>query len=145
MPALAVAVIVAAGLFAASRWSLAHDRGGVLGYWVGMPAALLFLVALGTAWRHRSFGAGMRSGALSGLAAMLAVLAVSIPEAVVWFHRQAGYLSTGDAVPPSSQDAVSDVLRPEFLVAMIVFWIIGATGGAGLGAALARLRTPAAA
>ncbi|MFC7763033.1 hypothetical protein ACFQY4_36995 [Catellatospora bangladeshensis] len=61
---------------------------------------------------------------------------------MVWFHRRAGYLSTGDAVPPSWQDAVNDVLRPEFLLGMVVFWVIGAAGGAGLGAALARLRTP---
>ncbi|GAA1632056.1 hypothetical protein [Catellatospora bangladeshensis] len=141
-PALAVAGIAAAAVFAASRWSLAHERGGVLSYWISVPATLLFLVALGTAWRQRSFGAGLRTGALAGLAAMPAVLAVSIPEAVVWFHRRAGYLSTGDAVPPSWQDAVNDVLRPEFLLGMVVFWVIGAAGGAGLGAALARLRTP---
>ncbi|HEY1346881.1 MAG TPA: hypothetical protein VGF54_17985 [Streptosporangiaceae bacterium] len=75
----------------------------------------------------------------------MAVLAVGIPEALVWMHQQAGYLSTGDAVPPTWPSAVGDVLRPEFLLGMTVFWTTGAAGGAALGAALGRLRsgTPA--
>lgn len=140
--AAATAVVVAAGTLAASRWSLAHDRGGVLGYWIGVPSVMLLVVALTTAWRARSFGSGLRVAAVAGLAAMVAVLAVSIPEAVFWAHQQAGYLSTGDAVPPTWQAAVGDVLRPEFLSVMIVFWAVGAAGGAALGAALARLHTP---
>ncbi|MEV5410857.1 hypothetical protein AB0K60_18700 [Thermopolyspora sp. NPDC052614] len=135
-----VAVLVAGGSFAASRWSLAHDRGGVLVFWMAVPSALLFAVALVTAWRTRSFGSGLRVGAVAGLAALVAVLAVGVPEAVVWAHRQAGYLSTGDAVPPSWQAAVGDVLRPEFLVAMIVFWAMSAAGGAALGLAFGRPR-----
>jgi len=31
------------------------------------------------------------------VAALIAVVAVGIPEAVVWAHQKAGYLSTGDA------------------------------------------------
>lgn len=73
----------------------------------------------------------------------MTVLAVGIPEAVVWAHQHAGYLSTGDAVPPTWQSAVRDVLRPEFLVGMIVYWTTSAAGGAALGAALGRLRTAA--
>ncbi|GAB4051215.1 hypothetical protein [Catellatospora paridis] len=138
-----VAVAVAAGNFAASRWSLAHDRGGVLDFWVAFPSVLLLAVALGTAWRSRSFGSGMRAGVLSGLAALVAVLAVSIPEAVVWANRQAGYLSTGDAVPPTWQSAVLDVLRLEFLVMMVVFWLAGTASGAALGTALRRRPTSA--
>ncbi|UWP79953.1 hypothetical protein Dfulv_32955 [Dactylosporangium fulvum] len=145
--AAGVAVVVAGGSFAASRWSLEHGQGGILGFWVIVPNVLLFVVALATAWRTRSFGSGLRAGALAGLAALVAVLAVGIPEAVVWAHRKAGYLSTGDAVPPTWQAAVLDVLRPEFLVGMIVFWTMSAAGGAVLGAALSaalgRLRTGA--
>ncbi|MFE9694309.1 hypothetical protein [Micromonospora sp. NPDC005806] len=137
--AAGVAVAVAGGSFAASRWSLAHDQGGVLSFWMAVPSVLLLAVALATAWRTRSFGSGLRAGALAGLAALVAVLAVGIPEAAVWAHQQAGYLSTGDAVPPTWQSAVRDVLRPEFLVGMIVFWTTGAAGGAALGAALGRL------
>ncbi|WP_144127564.1 hypothetical protein [Catellatospora sichuanensis] len=84
IPAAGVAIVVAGGNFAASRWSLAHDQGGVLSFWVSFPSFLLLAVALAAAWRSRSFGAGLRTGALSGLAALVAVLAVSIPEAVVW-------------------------------------------------------------
>ncbi|MEO3856318.1 hypothetical protein [Acrocarpospora sp. B8E8] len=138
--AAGVAVVVAAGSFAASRWSLEHGRGGVLGFWMAVPSVLLLAVALTTAWRNRSFGSGLRAGALAGLAALVAVLAVGIPEAVVWANEQAGYLSTGDAVPPTWQSAVLDVLRPEFLVGMIAFWTMGAVGGAALGTALGRLR-----
>ena len=142
VPAAGTAVVVAAGIFAASRWSLAHDRGGVLGYWVGVPSAVLLVVALTTAWQTRSFGSGLRVGVMAGLAAMVAVLGVSVPEAVLWANRQAGYLSTGDAVPPTWQAAVGDVVRPEFLGVMIVFWTVGAAAGAALGAAPARLHTP---
>jgi len=139
--AAGVAVVVAGGSFAASRWSLTHGRGGVLSFWVAVPSVLLFAAALAAAWRSRSFGSGLRTGALAGLAALLAVLAVGIPEALVWAHQQAGYLSTGDAVPPTWQSAVGDVLRPEFLLGMIVFWVTGTAGGAALGTALGRLRT----
>ncbi|GIF98802.1 hypothetical protein [Catellatospora citrea] len=140
LAAAVVAVAVAVGNFAASRWSLTHDRGGVLDFWLAFPSVLLLAVAFVTAWRSRSFGSGMRTGALSGLAAMVAVLAVSIPEAVVWANRQAGYLSTGDAVPPSWQSAVLDVLRLDFLVVMVVFWLVGTAGGAALGTAFGRRR-----
>ena len=139
--AAGVAAVVAAGSFAASRWSLTHDRGGVLSFWMAVPSVLLLAVALAAAWRHRSFAAGLRTGGLAGLAALVAVLAVGIPEALVWAHQQAGYLSTGDAVPPTWQAAVGDVLRPEFLLGMIVFWATGTAGGAALGTALGRLRT----
>ncbi|GAA1400409.1 hypothetical protein [Catellatospora coxensis] len=136
--AAGVAVVVAAGSFAASRWSLAHDRGGILDFWVVGPSVLLLAVALVTAWRNRSFGAGLRAAALSGLAALVAIVAVGVPEALVWAQRQAGYLSTGDAVPPTWQSAVLDVVRPDFLLVMIVFWAVGAAGGAALGTALRR-------
>jgi hypothetical protein len=141
--AAGVALAVAGGSYAASRWSLAHDRGGVLAFWMAVPSILLFAVALATAWRTRSFGSGLRAGALAGLAALVAVLAVGVPEAVVWANQQAGYLSTGDAVPPTWQSAVRDVLRPEFLIGMIVFWTTATAGGAAIGAALGRRRTSA--
>ncbi|GIH24968.1 hypothetical protein Aph01nite_32780 [Acrocarpospora phusangensis] len=136
--AAAVALVVAAGCYAASRWSLSHGRSGILAYWTGFPSVLLFAVTLASAWRNRSFGSGLRVGVLGGISAMVAVLAVSIPEAVVWANERAGYLSTGDAVPPTWQAAVLDVVRPEFLVAMLVFWIPGVVGGAAIGTALGR-------
>jgi hypothetical protein len=139
--AAGVALLVAAASFAASRWSLAHERGGILGFWLAVPTILLFAVALFTAYRTRSFGSALRASTLAGTAAAVAVIAVAIPEAVVWANRRAGYLSTGDAVPPDWQSAVGDVLRPEFLIVMVVFWIIGATGGAAVGTAFGRLFT----
>ncbi|WP_446219334.1 hypothetical protein [Micromonospora sp. IBHARD004] len=138
--AAGTAVVVAGSTLAASRWSLAHDRGGILGFWVFLPMPLLLAVALTTAWRNRSFGAGLRTGALAGLAALVAVLAVSLPEAVVWANQHAGYLSTGDAVPPTWQAAVLDVLRPEFLLGMIFEWTAGTATGAALGTALGSRR-----
>ena len=132
---------MAGGSFAASRWSLTHGQGGVLGFWMAVPSVLLLAVALAAAWRNRSFGSGLRAGVLAGLAALVAALAVGIPEALVWAHQQAGYLSTGDAVPPTWQSAVGDVLRPEFLLGMIVFWTTGTAGGAALGTAFGGLRT----
>jgi hypothetical protein len=135
---------VAFGTFAASRWSLAHDRGGVLGFWLAVPSALLFAVTLDWARRSRSFGSGLRTGARAGLAALVAVLVVALPEALVWADRQAGYLSTGDAVPPDWQSAVGDVLRPEFLLGMIALWTMGTASGAALGTALGRLSAGAA-
>ncbi|GID29491.1 hypothetical protein [Paractinoplanes brasiliensis] len=140
LQASGVAVLVAGGVFIASRWSLAHEQGGVLSTWVTLPSVLLFVVTLTTAWRHRSVSAALRTGAVAGLGALAGMLAVSIPEAVVWAERHAGYLSTGDALPPTWQAAVGDVLRPEFLVGSIVFWAMGALSGAALGAAFGRLR-----
>ncbi|MET7403618.1 hypothetical protein ABZS66_60125, partial [Dactylosporangium sp. NPDC005572] len=137
-----VAVVVAAASFAASRWSLEHDRGGILGFWVAVPSALLFAVALATAWRTRSFGAALRATTLAGAAALVAVLAVAVPEAVVWTHARAGYLSTGDAVPPDWQSAVWDVLRPEFIVGMVAYWVMSTIGGAALGRTLGHLSAP---
>ncbi|NMO53224.1 hypothetical protein HH310_18745 [Actinoplanes sp. TBRC 11911] len=128
-----VALAVAGGTFAASRWSLAHGAGGILGFWMTTPSVLLCVVALVAAWRTRSFGSGLRTGALAALAALLAALAVGVPEAIVWADRHAGYLSTGDAVPPTWESAVRDVLRPEFLLAMLVFWTPATALGAGLG------------
>ncbi|MCD0451720.1 hypothetical protein LO762_21340 [Actinocorallia sp. API 0066] len=140
--ALGVAAVVAAGSFTASRWSLAHGQGGILGFWLTFPGAVLLGVALAAAWRHRSFGSGLRTGMMSGAAAFVAVLVVAVPEAVVWASRRAGYLSTGDAVPPTWQSAVLDVLRPEFLLTMLTVWAVGMAGGAALGTALGRLRRP---
>jgi hypothetical protein len=71
----------------------------------------------------------------------VAVLAVGIPEAVVWAHMHAGYQTTGDAVPSTWQAAVGDVLRPEFLVGMIAVWTTSAAGGAALGSAFRRQDT----
>lgn len=139
--AVATALVVAGGTLAASRWSLAHGRGGILGYWMFLPGALLLTITLATAGRTRSFSTALRTGALAGLAALIAVLGVSIPEAVVWADQHAGYLSTGDAVPPTWQDAVLDVLRPEFLLAMIFQWTASSALGAALGTALGSRRT----
>ncbi|GIF67416.1 hypothetical protein Ais01nite_54510 [Asanoa ishikariensis] len=137
--AAGVLLVVAAVSLAASRWSLAHGRGGVLVFWTTVPNALLLAVALATAWRTRSFGTGLRAGALAGFAALVAVLLVGIPEAVVWANERAGYLTTGDAVPPDWQSAVRDLLRPEFLVSMLVAWTAAVANGAAIGAALGRL------
>ncbi|GIF75409.1 hypothetical protein [Asanoa siamensis] len=138
--ALGVSAVVAAGTFAASRWELAHDRGGVLDFWLSGPSVLLLAAALVTARHSRSLGAGIRAGVGSGLGALLAVVAVGIPEAVVWADRRAGFLSTGDAVPPSVEAAIRDVVRPEFLLSVVVVWTAAVGGGAVIGAALSRLR-----
>ena len=50
------------------------------------------------------------------LAALVASYGVGIAEAVVWAERRAGYLTTGDAVPPSAQAAALELLRPEFVL-----------------------------
>ncbi|MFE0153986.1 hypothetical protein ACFWY5_43080 [Nonomuraea sp. NPDC059007] len=142
IPATAVALLTASGSFAASRWSLAHDRGGILDFWMTAPALLLLAVALTTARRSRSFATGLRATAPATLAALIAVLAVGIPEALHWADRRAGYLTTGDALPPTWQAAVLDVVRPEFLIGMIAFWTAATIGGAALGTALARPHTP---
>jgi hypothetical protein len=138
--ALGVAVVVAVGTFAASRWSLAHGAGGILGFWVFVPGLTLAGVALVTAWRTRSFGSAVQTTFLAGLAALVALLAVGIPEAVVWARPGGGYLTTGDAIPPSWQAAVLDLLRPEFLGAYVAVWTAMAAGGAALGLAASRPR-----
>lgn len=140
LQAAGVALAVAGGSFAASRWSLAHDQGGILAFWTAFPTLLIFAVTLGTAWRTRSFSSGLRTALAAGFAAMVAALAIGIPEAMLWASERAGYVTTGDATPPTWQAAVLDVLRPEFLVGLVAFWTMGALSGAALGKALARLR-----
>ncbi|HYI58771.1 MAG TPA: hypothetical protein VEX66_11420 [Microlunatus sp.] len=135
---LSLAVVVAAGTFAASRWSLAHGAGGILGFWVVVPGLLLAIVALVTAWRTRSFGSALQTTFLAGLASLVALLAVGIPEAVVWARPGGGYLTTGDAIPPSWQAAVLDLLRPEFLGGYVAVWTAMAAGGAAIGLAAKR-------
>jgi hypothetical protein len=65
---------------------------------------------------HRSFRDGLQGGILVLLAALVASYGVGIAEAVVWAERRAGYLTTGDAVPPSAQAAALELLRPEFVL-----------------------------
>jgi hypothetical protein len=139
--AAGVGVVVAAGSLAASRWSLAHDQGGILSFWVSFPSVLLLAVALVVARRSGSFVAGLHASWLSGAAALVAVVVVGVPEAILWAQRRAGYLSTGDAIPPTWQAAVLDVLRPEFLIGMAAFWTMAALGGAAIGVALPERRS----
>ncbi len=133
LQAAAVAFAVAGGSFAASRWSLAHGQGGILAFWMAFPALLIFAVALATAWRIRSFSSGLRTALVAGFVAMVAALVVGIPEAVLWASQRNDYLTTGDALPPTWQAAVRDVLRPEFLAGLVAFWTMGALSGATLG------------
>ncbi|GII00266.1 hypothetical protein [Planobispora takensis] len=139
----AVAAVLTAGL---ERLYLATVANGprwgfdvaLLTVVLGLPAAVgygaLAALAAAAVTRARGFGAGTVAGLLTPVAALVAVLAVGVPEAVLWAHRKAGYLSTGDAVPPTWQAAVLDVLRPEFLAGMIALWAAGMAGGAALGA-----------
>ncbi|WP_186316161.1 hypothetical protein [Catellatospora sichuanensis] len=46
-------------------------------------------------------------------------------------------------MPPDWQSAVLDVLRVDFLLMMVVFWLAGMAGGAALGAAFRRRPTGA--
>ena len=91
-----------------------------------------------TAWRTRSFGSALQTTFLAGPASLVALLAVGIPEAVVWARPGGGYLTTGDAIPPSWQAAVLDLLRPEFLGGYVAVWTAMAAGGAAIGLAAKR-------
>jgi hypothetical protein len=138
--AASAAGLAAVGTYAASRASLADGAGGILLAHVPGIAVVVFVATLAIALRHRSFRDGLQGGTLALLAAFVASYGVGISEAVVWAERRAGYLTTGDAVPPSAQAAVLDLLRPEFVLGNLAFGLLSMLLAAAMGALVARRR-----
>jgi hypothetical protein len=138
--AAGTAALAAVGTYAASRASLADGAGGIsLVHGPGI-AVVVFVATLAIALRHSSFRDGLQGGSLALLAAFIASYGVGIAEAVVWAERRAGYLTTGDAVPPSSQAAVLDLLRPEFVLGNLAYGLLSMLLAAAMGALVARRR-----
>ena len=138
--AIGAAGLAAVGTYAASRASLADGAGGILSAHGSGVAVVVFVATLAIALRHRSFRDGLQGGTLALLAAFVASYAVGISEAVVWAERRAGYLTTGDAVPPSAQAAVLDLLRPEFVLGNLAYGLQSMLLAAAMGALVARRR-----
>ena len=138
--AASAAGLAAVGTYAASRASLADGAGGILLAHVPGIAVVVFVATLAIALRHRSFRDGLQGGTLALLAAFVASYGVGISEAVVWAERRAGYLTTGDAVPPSAQAAVLDLLRPEFVLWNLAYGLLSMLLAAAMGALVARRR-----
>lgn len=121
--------LAAVGTNAASRASLADDAPG--SSWSRHPGSLSSCSSRPLRSHcHRSFRDGLQGGSLVLLAALVASYAVGVSEAVVWAERRAGYLTTDDAVRPSAQAAVLDLLRPELSMLL----------AAAMGALVARRR-----
>jgi hypothetical protein len=139
--AAGAAGLAAVGTYAASRASLADDAGGILSVQGPGVAVVVFVATLAIALAHRSFRDGLQGGALVLLAALVASYGVGVSEAVVWVERRAGgYLTTGDAVPPSAQAAVLDLLRPEFVLGNLAYGLLSMLLAAAMGALVARRR-----
>ena len=138
--ATGAAGFAAVGTYAASRASLADGAGGILSAHGSGVAVVAFVATLAIALRHRSFRDGLQGGTLALLAAFVASYAVGISEAVVWAERRAGYLTTGDAIPPSAQAAVLDLLRPEFVLWNLAYGLQSMLLAAAMGALVARRR-----
>jgi hypothetical protein len=138
--AAGAAGLAAVGSYVASRASLADGASGIsLAHGPGI-AVVVFVATLAIALRHRSFRDGLQGGSLALLAAFVASYGVGISEAVVWAERRAGYLTTGDAVPPSAQVAVLDLLRPEFVLWNLAYGLLSMLLAAAIGALVARKR-----
>ena len=138
--AAGAAGLAAVGTYAASRASLADDAGGILLAHGAGVSVVVFVATLAIALRHRSFRDGLQGGTLALLVAFVASYGVGISEAVVWAERRAGYLTTGDAVPPSTQAAVLDLLRPEFVLGNLAYGLLSMLLAAAMGALIARRR-----
>lgn len=138
--AAGAAGLAAVGTYAASRASLADGAGGILSAHGPGVALVVFVAALTCALRHNSFRDGLQGGTLALLAAFVASYGVGISESVVWAERRAGYLTTGDAIPPSAQAAVLDLLRPEFVLGNLAYGLLSLLLAAALGALVARKR-----
>jgi hypothetical protein len=87
--------VFAALTFAASRLMLAGDRTGILAGVLG-PGLVFLVVGLVAARAGSSFRAGLEAGAVSLLAALAGVLAVAVPEAVVWYRDAGVWFIDGD-------------------------------------------------
>lgn len=138
--AAGAAGLAAVGTYAASRASFADGATGILlahGPWV---AVVVFVATLAIALRHRSFRDGLQGGTLALFAAFVASYGVGISEAIVWAERRAGYLTTGDAVPPSAEAAVLDILRPEFVLGNLAYGLMAMLLAAAMGALVGRRR-----
>jgi hypothetical protein len=138
--AAGAAGLAAVGTYVASRASLADGAGGILSAHGAGVAVIVFGATLAIALRHRSFRDGLQGGTLALLAAFVASYAVGISEAVVWAERRAGYLTTGDAIPPSAQAAVLDLLRPEFVIWNLGYGLLSMLLAAALGALVGQRR-----
>jgi MFS family permease len=138
--AAGAAGLAAVWTYIASRASLGDGAGGILLAHGSGVAVVVFAATLVIALRQRSFRAGVQGGILALLAAFVASYTVGVSEAIVWAERRAGYLTTGDAVPPSAEAAVLDLLRPEFVVGNVAYGLLSMLLAAAMGALVARRR-----
>ena len=98
----------------ASRLQLETGGPGVLSVTVPVPALVLFLVALVSAIRSRSFRSGATAGAFALVASFVAVVIVVAIEGFEWMARYGVYALDADPPrgPASTLDIVFDLSRP---------------------------------
>jgi hypothetical protein len=129
-------VVLAIGTLVTSRVLLGGQRSGIMIFTLFSPAVALFVVSLVTAWRARSFRAGLVVGALASLATMLGVFAVALLEAGQWHEAAGVYIMDGDApkVAIDTTGAMLDAVSPNFLLFHLWMWapwpVLGAAAGA---------------
>lgn len=134
--ALTTGIVLGLATLVTSRVQLGGGRTGILVITLYMPAIVVFVVSLVTARGHRSFRAGLVTGSLALLSALLFVFAVAVVEASRWWEVAGVYLMDGDAprVPTDRAGAMLDAVSPTFVIFHLVIWVAWPVLGAATGA-----------
>jgi hypothetical protein len=133
--AAGIGLLFATGTVAASRATLAGERGGIAEVAIAWPPLALFAVTFVTTRAVSSFRVGFIAGGLALLAGLLCTAVASMFEAARW-HEVAGvFLMDGD-VPShglTRTEAILDPVSPTFLIAFLLVWtpwpVLGAAAG----------------
>jgi hypothetical protein len=138
--ALSTGIVLALATLVTSRVQLGGGRTGILVATLYGPAVVIFVVSLINARAERSFRAGLVTGILALLSAMLLVFAVAVVEASRWWEVAGVYVMDGDSprLPIDRAGAMLDAVSPTFVLFHLVIWISWPVLGAALGAGLSR-------
>ena len=143
--ALAVALALGLGLLRASRSDLkvnGGDGAGIWGYAQFMPLLGIFVTALVVAAARRSVWAGVQVAVWTALLTSLALYAIAVSEAVLWYRDDESLILAGDAVKP---EFIGENIRnfTWFLILFPFLWMPFGVIGAAIGrAGRARLSRP---
>jgi hypothetical protein len=138
--ALTTGAALAVATMATSRLQLGGGRTGILVVTLYVPAVIFLFVSLVTARAERSFRAGLVTGSLALLLALLLVFGVALMEASRWWEVAGVYVMDGDSprMPIDRMGAMLDVVSPTFILFHLVIWLSWPVLGAAVGALMGR-------
>ncbi len=105
---------------------------------IPLPAMVVLLVSLTSAFSSRSFRAGLVDGARTLAASFVAVAAVVAIEGLVWMQARGVFILDGDPPPHTvgPLDVVLDLFSTGIWLGHLAFWLPWVFIGAGIGGAL---------